>query len=89
MGAGKNAMLKKANSDVAHGTPSLWYMSLAKSGENGTRYGPDKSVYSYCAVAIKSIAIDDIVHALPERHQRAHSDESTRDDLWDPGDIGG
>ncbi|TGO30796.1 hypothetical protein BPAE_0003g00810 [Botrytis paeoniae] len=34
------------------------------------------------------VDIDDVIQALQENHQDTPSDENTRDDLGDPGDVG-
>jgi len=46
-----------------------------KERETSSGYGPNKGIHSYGAVGIKAIAVDDIVHALPERDQAAHAEQ--------------
>ena len=39
-------------------------------------------------VGIEAIAVDEVAHTLPERHHAAKTEESNREHLWHPGDVG-
>lgn len=60
---------------------------MGKQREEGAEQRPDESINRNGAVRIKTIAIDEIAHALPERHHATETDERSREDLRDPGDV--
>ena len=65
---------------VVHGMRKQWEERACERANEGIdRDG---------TVGIEAIAVDEVAHTLPERHHAAKTEESNREHLWHPGDVG-
>jgi len=59
-----------------------------KEWKHRPRNGSNECVYGYRAVGVEAIAVNHVVHALPEGNQAAHADKSGGQNLGYPRDVG-
>lgn len=60
---------------------------MREQREEGTRDGPDKCINRNRAVGVEPITVDQVAHALPERHHAAQADERDGENLRHPNDM--
>ncbi|KAK6602864.1 hypothetical protein H4I95_06801 [Botrytis cinerea] len=61
---------------------------LRKERESTARKTSQERISGDGRICVPHVDIDDVIQALQENHQDTPPDEDTRDDLWNPGDVG-
>ncbi|KAM0155729.1 hypothetical protein ACHAQE_006647 [Botrytis cinerea] len=62
--------------------------SLDSQRESTARKTSQERISGDGRICVPHVDIDDVIQALQENHQDTPPDEDTRDDLWNPGDVG-
>ena len=84
-------MVLSCSTQTFRGGPGTTYKIVVHGRREQRKPGPgnrpDERVDGDGAVRVETVAVDDVVHALPEGHETAHTEQGARQDLRHPGDV--